>query len=126
MALSSYRELQVWQRGMDLAVECYILTRDWPKQEMFGLTGQVRRSACAISANIAEGYGRGHRKEYVQFLRIAAGSLNELETHLILAARVGIVSEAAVAPCLAECREVGRMLVRLIASLEKPKIPPAS
>ncbi len=121
MALSSYRELGVWQKAMDLAVECYGLTRSFPKEEMFGLTSQIPRAAVAVAANIAEGYGRGHRKEYVQFLRVANGSLNELETHLLIAVRVALAQEDTMAPDLTRCSEVGRMLVRLIGSLERAK-----
>jgi four helix bundle protein len=95
MALESYRELRVWQGGMDLEVECYQLTKGFPKDELFHLTSQIRRAASSIPANIAEGYGRGHRGEYIQFLRISQGSLKELETHLLLSARVGIVPDAA-------------------------------
>ena len=79
MGLGSYRELRVWQMSMRLAEDCYRLTRTFPKEELFGLTSQIRRASSRIPANIAEGYGRGHRGEYLQFLRIAQGSLNELE-----------------------------------------------
>jgi four helix bundle protein len=119
MALNSYRELSVWQRGMDLAVACYRVTQAFPREEMFGLTSQIRRSAAAIPANIAEGYGRGHRAEYIQFLRIAEGSLNELETHVTLASRVEILSSNAAEPVLSRCDELGKMLASLGRSLQR-------
>ncbi|MFN3651342.1 MAG: four helix bundle protein [Armatimonadota bacterium] len=119
MALNSYRELSVWQRGMDLAVACYRLTQAFPREELFGLTSQIRRSAAAIPANIAEGYGRGHRAEYVQFLRIAQGSLNELETHVTLASKVELLHNDAAGPVLAQCDELGKMLASLLRSLQR-------
>ena len=119
MALQSYRELQAWQRALDLAVDCCRLTKGYPRDELFQLTSQIRRAAAAIPANIAEGYGRGHRAEYVQFLRIAQGSLKELETHLLLSARVEIVSEETVEAVLDRAAEVGRLLGALVRSLAR-------
>lgn len=84
--IESYRDLIVWQQAMDLAVSIYEVTRAWPKDEIYGMTGQVRRAATSVPANIAEGYGRESRASYQQFLRIAQGSLKELE----IAHRVGI------------------------------------
>ncbi len=94
MALQSYRELRVWQEAMALAESCYELTRRFPKEELFGLTNQLRRAASSIPANIAEGYGRAGRNEYVQFLYVTQESLKELETHLLLAARVRCCTDA--------------------------------
>src|SRR5207253_10315334 len=85
MAISSYRDLRVWQEGLAFAKGCYFLTRQFPKEELFGLTSQIRRAAASIPANIAEGNGRENSKEYIHFLRIAQGSLKEVETHLLLA-----------------------------------------
>src|SRR5438128_2288659 len=79
MGLESYRDLRVWQLSMQLAEDCYRLTRSFPREETFGLTSQIRRASSRIPANIAEGYGRSHRGEYLQFLRVAQGSLKELE-----------------------------------------------
>jgi four helix bundle protein len=86
----SYRDLLVWQRAMDLAVATYELSRAYPRDELFGLTSQSRRAATSIVANIAEGYGRSTKPAYLNFMRIAQGSLKELETHLILAERIGV------------------------------------
>ena len=119
MSLKSYRDLKVWQRGMEIAELCYKTTRKLPREEAFGgLISQINRSSSRISANIAEGYGRGSRKEYLQFLRIANGSLKELETHLLLSSRVGLADPAEVDAILVLCDEHGRMLLKLIRSLE--------
>jgi four helix bundle protein len=114
----SYRDLQVWQRAMDVAVGTYELTKAYPRDELFGLTSQSRRAAASIAANIAEGYGRASRPSYLNFLRIARGSLKELETHLILAERVGLLGSGATAPLLDQTDEVGRMLHGLITRVE--------
>jgi four helix bundle protein len=124
MGLESYRELRVWQQGMNVAEMSFHLTRPFPREELFGMTSQIRRTAASIPANIAEGYGRGHRNEYCQFLRIAQGSLNELETHLLLSVRVGLTSEDAVATILECCNEIGRMLGALVRSLRPPVTRP--
>jgi len=117
MALRSYRDLRVWQEGMALAEVCYDLTRRFPKEELFGLTSQIRRAASSIPANIAEGYGRAGRREYLQFLHVAQGSLKELETHLLLAARVRCCKETDVDPLLQHTETVGKMLAALIRKL---------
>ncbi len=115
--IQSYRDLRVWQKGMDLAEACYSITKEFPKEEMYGMTSQIRRAAASIPANISEGYGREYRAEYVQFLRIAQGSLKELETHLILSVRVKLTTSQAVNPILTECESLGKMLRSLIRSL---------
>ena len=109
---------------MTFAEQCYHLTKAFPKEEMYSLTSQIRRAAASVPANIAEGYGRENRGDYVQFLRIAQGSLKELETHLILSARVSLAPESAIDPVLAQCETTGRMLRALIRSLH-PKFGPA-
>ena len=115
--VQSYRDLIVWQRAMDVAAATYQLTRDYPRDEVFGLTSQSRRAASSIAANIAEGYGRASRQAYVNFLRIAQGSLKELETHLLLAERVGIARAGSIQPLLEQSDEIGRMLKALIGKL---------
>ncbi len=117
--IQSYRDLKVWQEGMNLAENCYRLTRKYPKEEMYGMTSQIRRAAASIPANIAEGNGRESRGEYIRFLRIAQGSLKELETHLILSERVGLASKEAVNPLLMQCETEGKMLRALIRALQK-------
>src|SRR5690242_315326 len=102
-AVRSYRDLRVWQDGMTLAARCYDITRTFPKEELYGITSQIRRSASSIPANIAEGNGRENRGEYIQFLRIAQGSLKELETHLLLSVRIGLTIQKSIDPILAQC-----------------------
>ena len=118
-SIQSYQDLLVWREAMALAVSCYVVTRTFPREELFGLTSQVRRAAASIPANVAEGYGREHTQSFIQSLRIAQGSLKELETHLLLAERVGVASEQAVADPLKQCQAVGKMLRALIRSLQK-------
>jgi four helix bundle protein len=84
-SINSYRDLRVWQDAMTLAESCYRLTRQFPRDELFGLTSQIRRAAASIPANVAEGHGRESTGNFVQSLRVAQGSLKELETHLLLA-----------------------------------------
>jgi four helix bundle protein len=115
--IRSYRDLRVWQNGMEIAANVYRLTQNWPKAELYGLTAQARRAATSIPANIAEGYGRHSTGSYVQFLKIAQGSLKELETHLILASRIDITTEAAVEPILLQTDDLGKMLFGLIRRL---------
>ena len=102
---------------MDLAASVYRLTRTWPREELYGLTSQVRRAAASVPANIAEGYGRENRGSYVQFLKIAQGSLKELETHLLIAARVEIAAERQLAPLLTQAESVGKLLRALLRKL---------
>jgi len=117
-AIKSYRDLFVWQKAMDLAVSCYRLTSEFPKEECYGLTAQIRRAAASIAANIAEGQGREQTKVFIQFLRVAQGSLKEVETHLLLSTRVEIVSTQKSKPLLNDCDELGRMIRALIRTLE--------
>jgi four helix bundle protein len=121
MAIQSHRDLRVWQLAMDLTVACYDLSKVFPRDELFGLTSQLRRAAVSVPANIAEGYGREVTGSYIQFLRTAQGSLKELETHLMIAERVGIVEGPRIQPLLDAAAELGRMLRSLIRSLEGQK-----
>src|SRR5580692_8668934 len=117
--IKSYRDLRVWQESMTLAVECYQLTRAFPKEEMFGLSSQIRRSAASIPANIAEGHGRENTQSFIQYLRIAQGSLKELETHLLLAERVGLVEKENIEQIIRQCESLGKMVRLLIRSLQQ-------
>jgi len=103
---------------MTVAEECYRLTRQFPREELYGMTSQIRRASASVPANIAEGHGRDTRGEYIQFLRVAQGSLKELETHLLLAQRVGLSSTNLVEPVLDNCDNLGKMLRALIRSLQ--------
>jgi four helix bundle protein len=115
---NAYRKLEVWQRGMDLVVEVYRLTETLPAQEKFGLTSQIQRAAVSIPANIAEGYGRTHRGDYLRHLSIARGSLMELETHLTLCVRLNMLERDSVIPVWQITQETGKKLTALIRSLK--------
>jgi four helix bundle protein len=120
-SLRSYRGLRVWNEGMALAEDCYRLTRTFPKDELYGMTSQIRRASDSVPANIAEAYGRENRGEYIQFLRVAQGSLKELETHLLLSQRVHLTDENLFEAALDQCEIVGKMLRALIRSLQKAR-----
>ena len=87
-----HKDLDVWKIGMDIVIEVYSITQNFPSQEQYGLTSQIRRSAVSIPSNIAEGAARGSKREFTNFLYIARGSLSELDTQLILSRRLGYVS----------------------------------
>ena len=116
--IESYRDLLVWQKAVDLAVATYRATKDYPREEIYGLTSQTRRAAASVAANIAEGYGRDSAGAYVQFLKTAQGSLKEFETHIIIASRVGILAPEHAQSMLLYAEEVGRMLRSLIRSIQ--------
>lgn len=106
----SYKDLKVWQKGADLALEVYVLSKKFPKDELYGLTSQVRRAAISIPSNIAEGSERKAVRDFLRFVRIASGSLAEVETQLYMAFRLGYIAEGEyqnVQPLMAE---IGRML----------------
>jgi four helix bundle protein len=109
--------LLVWQKSMDMAVQVYRLTDRFPRSELYRLTSQATRAAVSVPANIAEGNGRGSRREYAHFLAIAKGSLNETETFLFLALRLGYLRENETAPTLFLITEIGKMLTALRARL---------
>jgi four helix bundle protein len=117
--IQSYRDLVVWQDAMNLAEACYRLTFLLPQEELYGLSSQIRRSSGSIAANIAEGYGRDSLGSYVHHLKIAQGSLKELETHLLLGARLSLLKQDSVSALLESSDGIGKMLRGLIRSLEK-------
>ena len=116
---NSYRDLRVWQMAMSIAERCYRETKSFPREELFGLTSQIRRAAGSIAANIAEGHGRESTGSFIQFLRIAQGSTKELETHLLLAQRVEVLTSPQAEALLSSSEELGKMLRSLIRSLER-------
>ncbi|ACC81578.1 four helix bundle protein [Nostoc punctiforme] len=115
----SYRNQFIWQRAVQLAINCYKFTRLFPQSELYGLTSQIRRSFVSVASNIAEGYGRRSKQEYVQFLHIALGSLRELDTQLIIAKEVDLADKNLFIPLLNEVEEMQSILV---ASLNKLKV----
>jgi len=119
MRVQSFRDLEVWKIAMDLATECYRVTKAFPKDELFGMTSQIRRAAASIPANIAEGQGREHTKEFLHHLSIARGSLMEVQTHLLLAQRVDLLNAHQLNQLLPICERISQMLSRLRQALEK-------
>lgn len=115
--LQSFRDLQVWNKAMELAAEVYRLTQRFPREEAFGLTSQVRRSAISIASNIAEGHGRMNRREFKHFLLIARGSHSELQTQLELARTFGYPDPDSLDRAEQLSSELDRMLFALISKL---------
>ncbi|MEM1168423.1 MAG: four helix bundle protein [Cyanobacteria bacterium P01_H01_bin.35] len=116
--IHNFKDLKIWQKGINIAEKCYFLTKLFPKEELYGIVQQIRRSAVSIPANIAEGYGRRYTGEYVRFLNVAQGSINELETHLILSARVGLCEEKEIETIISLLTEETKMIITLIKKLE--------
>lgn len=117
--LKSYQDLKVWEKAYNLCLEVYKLTKKFPDEERYGLCSQIRKSSISIPSNIAEGYGRKGRQEYIHYLYIAYGSYCELETQLMLAVDLGYVGEKGKDKILGLGKEVERMLKALIHSLDK-------
>jgi four helix bundle protein len=118
LQVATYRNQFIWQRAVQLAINCYKFTRLFPQSELYGLTSQIRRSSVSVASNIAEGYGRRSKPEYIQFLHIALGSLRELDTQLIIAKEVDLAEKNLFTPLLNEVEEMQSILV---ASLNKLK-----
>jgi four helix bundle protein len=109
----------VWEEGMNLAKVGYEVTKEFPREEVYGIASRVRRVAATLPANVAEGRGRENSREFDQFLRIAQGSLKEQETHLMLAPRVELRTTQEIAPILKQHQMFGKMLRALICSTQK-------
>ena len=119
MKTRHFRDLLVWQHAMKLARSVYEAVREFPKEEIFGLSSKIRRAAVSIPSNIAEGHGRTTRKGFAVFLAQARGSLNELETQLELAENLGYLTKSKQQHLLAEITEVSRMLNGLLSTLQQ-------
>jgi four helix bundle protein len=117
MQRGGFKDLLVWQKAFALTLEVYEATKAFPKEEQYGLVSQLRRAAVSIAANIAEGYERQHRKEYLQFLGIAKGSLGEVETYLLLIKELKYIQETEFISLENRRSEIGRLLRGLIRSL---------
>ena len=115
--MKSFRDLIAWQKSMTLVTQIYSITRDFPDDERFGLTSQIRRSAVSVPSNIAEGYGRNSTRDYVRFLQIASGSLYELQTQLEIGSNLGYLAGQNFQTALDSSNEVGRILSGLIRSI---------
>jgi four helix bundle protein len=117
----SYRDLIAWQKAMELVVLVYEVTRRFPREELYGLTNQLRRAAVSIPSNIAEGQGRKSMGEFSHFLTIAYGSLQETETQIMIACRLGYLDVELERNLLARCAEVGRLVNGLSHALSHPR-----
>ena len=120
--IRSYKDLIVYQKAYQLSLNIYRVTESFPKVEVYGMVSQMRRSAMSIPANIAEGYRRGHRKEYIQFLRIAQGSCGELETFMSMSKDLGFITEKDFSGLDTAQDEISRLLQALISSLSTKRI----
>ncbi len=116
--MKGFRNLKVWIKSHELALEIYKLSQEFPAHEVYGLTSQIRRAGSSIPANIAEGCGRGSDADFARFLQIAMGSASELEYHLLLAKDLGMLSELKYTKVEAGVTEVKRMLSSLISKLK--------
>src|SRR3990167_4237956 len=119
--IKSYRDLIVWQKAIQLVTQVYRMTRTLPKEELYGLLAQIRRSAVSIPSNIAEGYGRNSTNDYLRFLQIAMGSLYELQTQLEICLNLEYLSKEEFESIDEQSREIERMLSSLIKKVEASK-----
>ena len=124
MPLKDYRELRVWQTGMDLVQEVYRITRGFPGHELYGLASQMQRCAVSIPSNIAEGYTRHHRKEYLQYLAVARASLAELNTQAQISSRLSYVSAEEAVKIQATIESLSKQIYALRESLIDARMPP--
>ena len=124
----SFRDLVVWQRAIELTLAVYKVTSGFPDSERFGLTNQMRRAAVSVASNIAEGYGRSTKGEYVLFLGHARGSCPEIETQIVIAKALGFGTPRDLAFAESLCNDVGRLLGALMKSIrqKQPSVPSPS
>ncbi len=118
-SIESYRDLAVWQRGIDLVEHVYALSEAFPSEEKYGLTAQLRRAVISIASNIAEGWGYSSRKQYIHFLEQARSSLLEVETQLIIAERLGYIESSVLSAVLEETTVESKMLLSLMRALQR-------
>ena len=116
--MKTHRDLDVYKGIIFLVCEIYHKTKDFPKDEMFGLTSQLRRASVSVAANLSEGAGRGSSKEYIRFIRISLGSLSEIETLILIAARIGYLSENLQGSFLSQIRIITSQLTNLIKAIQ--------
>nr|BDD46836.1 four helix bundle protein [bacterium] len=117
--IKSYRDLKVWQFGMQVAGSVHTITKSFPKEELYGLVSQLRKAAVSIPSNIAEGHARKGTGEYIYHLSVAQGSVAEVETQLLLAVQFEYIKKQEILPLLEKLSELGKMLNALMASLKK-------
>ena len=117
--MENYKELKVWQKSVSFCIELYGVVKKFSENERYGLITQIQRASTSVPANIAEGWGRGSTKEYIQFLHIARGSLMELETHLIIAQKLSYIDTVNANIFQRYIEGIGKMINQLINSLNK-------
>ena len=117
--MKSYRDLIVWQKSMMLVTQIYLITKELPNNELYGLTSQIRRSSISLPSNIAEGYGRNSTNDYIRFLQIASGSLYEVQTQLEICRNLEYLSKDIFNEIYEQSREIERMLNSLIRKIKK-------
>ena len=115
--LQSFRDLQIWQKSMELTVDVYRMTKNFPHEEIFGLTSQLRRCAISIPSNIAEGQGRSSEREFLHFLSIARGSNCELQTQLEISRRLGLADTQLLNNAESLSHEIGKMIYSFMRAL---------
>ena len=118
MKITSFKDLDIWNRSIALVENIYKVTKSFPKEELYGLTSQLRRSAVSIPSNIAEGFGRFHKNEYKQFLHIAIGSCAEVSTQIIIASKLGFLEKGKANILLNELEEISKMTMGIIKKLK--------
>lgn len=116
--MNNYKDLIIWQKAVDLSVKVYKLTKDFPKEEIYGLTSQMRRCSVSIASNIAEGSGRNSKKDFAHFLAISYGSTCELETQTIIAQKSGFIENEALTSVQQDIFEIQKMIWALNRSLK--------
>jgi four helix bundle protein len=122
--LKNYKDFKVWQKSYELCLEIYRITAKFPKEEIYSLTSQIRRSVVSIPSNIAEGYGRKTTTDYIRMLYISYGSVCELETQILLAGDLDLIEKGELGILNKAIAEIERMLKALIKSLENKPLPP--
>lgn len=117
--IESYRDLEIWKKGVRFSLEIYKITSGFPDNERYGLTNQLRRASASVPANIAEGYGRNSTKNYIQFLRISMGSLNEVETFLFIGYGLKYINKDYLNVLIEKSTELGKMINSLIKKINR-------
>lgn len=116
---NSYKELRIWQDSISLSKYVYHITNTFPAKESYGLTSQMRRAAVSVASNIAEGNRRQHTRDFIRFLRIALGSLGELETQAVIACEISMLDTAPLADILEQYDKIGRGIINLQRAVER-------
>ena len=121
--METHKDFRVWQQSIEMVTSIYLMTQSFPKEEIFGLTSQLRRASVSVPSNIAEGYARGTDKEKLHFLRISSGSMSEVETQLILGLNLGYIDQEKYNELSETVTSVWKQLNSLISSIKKRLTP---